>query len=41
MPLRPAVYTPQLWIIREKVALNWKWGRRRSDSIKVENLNFL
>lgn len=41
VPLRPAVYTPQLWIIREKVAMNWKWGRRRSDSIKVENLNFL
>lgn len=27
MPLRPTVYTPQLWIIREKVALNWRWGR--------------
>ena len=26
MPLRPTVYSPQLWIIREKVALNWKWG---------------
>ena len=27
MPLRPTVYSPQLWIIREKVALNWKWGQ--------------
>ena len=34
MPLRPTVYTLQLWIIREKVALNWKGSKLQGHKLQ-------